>query len=132
MKTRSRSIPTTNQTPMPDTLPATLSYQKLIQQIAEQLGAVYFPLNRQADSPLNMVEPESAYAPLLKEVVSRIYAENRSRHLHSPVSLFPCLDAVGKIRGELSRSQADVEQIALVDRIGEILVTTLPAPQTNR
>lgn len=114
-------------TPAPRSIKRSITYMSLIKHIAEHLGAVYFPLNPDADSPLTLVLPESAYHSILKEIVIRIYQENRARHLQSPVSLFPSLDAIGAIRGRLSREQTDIEQIALVDRIGALVVAYFPA-----
>ncbi len=112
-----------------------IPFKQLILALSEELGSLFLPVDEKAQSAAGVVLNHTAYYALMREMVLRLYKENALRSINGPVSLYACLDAVGDLRGNRIRNQGDIDEIQLIDRVGELLVelfSNTPSPTHSR
>ncbi len=90
--------------------------------VAQQLGGHRFPLNADAKQLDELLDPNAIHYSLTRQVLFEVYAAHQLQNIRQPIEAYTVLDALGAIRGDLLDKRGDVDQIALIDQIGELTV----------
>ncbi len=103
------------------------SYYNLFVSLERTLGKVLLPIDRNASEPNRLISSNAAFLELSRSVASEVFAENGCRTKDDPVTLYPTLDALGRIK----RAQKDCETLDVVaadflGQVGAAVIELLP------
>lgn len=99
-----------------------MKFRDLMLRLADQIGRHHLPVVDDAHEIGEFLGDDAIHHELVKRVVRSVYRANRCGHLNAQISANPTFDAIGKIRGELFRSnETDIEAIRLMDQIGDLV-----------
>ena len=101
----------------PDSLAAYLLF------VSDMLGGDLFPVDWQARELNSLVSHRAIDYELIHRIVREIRTHNAVTRLYDRLEPWDTLDALGKVRGELLKRKGDINQISLIDRIGELTVS---------
>ena len=106
-----------------------LTFEQVLNEISVELGDDHFPLNNRAhhEALSTVIDEHAVHYQLMKKTVLEIARQNGVRYPDHGVSLYATLDALGLVRGQLVRENGDVDQIALIDHMGSIVVALFKA-----
>lgn len=98
--------------------------------ISDMLGGDVLSLDTQANELRQLISHRTIDYELMRDIVLEIQKHNAIFHQNEYIEAFPTLDALGIIRGELMHHKGDVNQISLLDHMGELTVSffNLQAP----
>ncbi len=104
------------------------SYYNLFVSLERTLGKVLLPIDRNASEPNRLISSNAAFLELSRSVASEIFSENGCRTKDDPVTLYPTLDALGRIK----RAQKDCEALDVVaadflEQVGAAVIELLPS-----
>jgi hypothetical protein len=99
------------------------SFQTYLQFISDMLGGDLFPLESGESDISSLVSHRAIDYELVRSIVREIQLHNAVFYLTDKLSAYATLDALGALRGQLLRRRGDINQISLIDRIGELTVT---------
>ena len=104
------------------------SYYNLFVSLERTLGKVLLPIDRNASEPNRLISSNAAFLELSRSVASEIFSENGCRTKDDPVTLYPTLDALGRIK----RAQKDCEGLDVVaadflEQVGVAVIELLPS-----
>ena len=74
------------------------SFYNLLVSLEEKLGRVLLPVDHKAVEPARLISSSAAFLELTRSVASEIYLENACKTKNDPVTLYPTLDAIGRIK----------------------------------
>jgi len=103
------------------------SYYSLFVSLERTLGKVLLPIDHNASEPNRFISSNAAFLELSRSVASEVFAENGCRTKDDPVTLYPTLDALGRIK----RAQKDCEALDVVaadflEQVGVAVIELLP------
>jgi len=99
------------------------SFIAYLEFISDMLGGDLFPLDLSNNDVRSLVSHRAIDYELICSIVKEVRLHNAAFYLSDTLQAYPTLDALGKIRGQLLQSKGDINQISLVDRIGELSVS---------
>ncbi len=104
------------------------SYYNLFVSLERTLGKVLLPIDHNASEPDRLISSNAAFLELSRSVASEVFAENGCRTKDDSVTLYPTLDALGRIK----RAQKDCEALDVVaadflEQVGAAVIELLPS-----
>lgn len=100
----------------------TLTFREFFAQLAERLGAHLLPVRSEAHDIGSFLAPDGVHHPLDRQLARCIYRANRCGHLDAGICPQTTFRALGRFHRDLTRMpHTDVEQVALVEAVGEHL-----------
>ena len=99
------------------------SFQTYLQFVSDMLGGDLFPLDIENRDINSLISHRAIDYELVCSIVREIQLHNTVFYLTDKLTAYATLDALGKLRGKLLRRRGDINQISLIDRIGELTVT---------
>lgn len=100
-------------------------------ELERRLGRVLLPIDAGAQTPSKIVSCHAACLDIARLAAEEIYDENACASLEDPVSLFPTLDALGKIkRQQRERDALDVVAAEFLEALGLQVIALLTAEST--
>lgn len=91
--------------------------------ISDMLGGDILPLDTHTHALTSLVAQRAIDYELMREIVAEILKHNAVFHKNDAIEAYPTLDALGIMRGQLMQHKGDVNQICLLDRMGELTVS---------
>lgn len=108
--------------------PTKHGFRETLIELSRSLGPHHLPLDHEASDINSFLQADSTHHSLVKRAVIDIYRANRCNHLDSTIDTAKTFDALGKIYTELdSTPETDVDQIDLLEKLGQELSALLPA-----
>lgn len=99
-----------------------ITFRTLCAHLSERIGRHYLPLDTDAHAIGELLEEGSAHHDLVKTLLHDLYATAGCRGLDDSAPLLPLLDCLGETRHALKERGGDVDQLCLIDDLGEALV----------
>ena len=94
-------------------------YRQFFEELERRLGRVLLPIDSEAQAPSKIVSCHAACLDIARRAAEEIYDENACASLEDPVSLFPTLDALGKIKRQQREKDAlDVVAADFLEALG--------------
>ncbi len=91
--------------------------------MSDTLGGDVLPIMDDSHNMRSLISERAIDYELMRAVITSLQKHNCVFHLNDKVELYPCLDALGEIRGNLIYEGGDINQIGLLDRMGEITLS---------
>ena len=105
---------------------ALTSFYDLLVSLEQKLGAVLLPIDHEAVDPKRLISSNAAFLELTRSVASEIFLENGCKTKDDPVTLYPTLDALGRIkRGQRDCEALDLVAADLLEQIGSAVIEVL-------
>lgn len=102
------------------------SFYDLLVSLEQKLGAVLLPIDHEAAEPERLISANAAFPELTRSVASEIFLENGCKTKDDPVTLYPSLDALGRIKRDQRGCEAlDVVAADLLEQIGSAVIQVL-------
>ena len=110
------------------------SFYHLLTYLEQKLGAVLLPIDHQAIDPKRLISSNAAFLDLTRSVASEIFLENGCQTKDDPVTLYPTLNALGRIKREQRDCEAlDLVAADLLEQIGAAVIQLLsPEARVSR
>ena len=106
--------------------PALISFYHLLVSLEQKLGAVLFPIDHDAVAAKRLISSNAAFLELTRSITSEIFLENGCKTKDDPVTLYPTLDALGRIKREQrEREVLDLVAADLLEQIGAAVIQVL-------
>ena len=84
------------------------------------------PVDHKAVEPVRLISSSAAFLELTRSVASEIYLENACKTKNDPVTLYPTLDALGRIKkDQRSRQALDLVAADFLEQVGTAVIQTL-------
>ena len=84
------------------------------------------PVDHKAVEPSRLISSSAAFLELTRSVASEIYLENACKTKNDPVTLYPTLDALGRIKkDQRSRQALDLVAADFLEQVGTAVIQTL-------
>jgi len=100
-----------------------MQFIRYIEHLSAELGDHQLPLNDHWLKASGIVRADAVHYDLMKELVARIYRQNKCSNPGHPVELETILDCLGQLHHEMSESESpDFEAMELLQWVGEISV----------
>ncbi|MFT5258537.1 MAG: hypothetical protein ACI9J2_000114 [Saprospiraceae bacterium] len=113
-----------------------VSFITFVSYLSEQIKGHRFSIDPQAKELNQLFDPNTIHYRLSRQVIVDIYQTHQLQNLNQIVEPYKVLDSLGIIRGKLLDSNGDIDQINLIDLIGELTVQyfeleplAVPAPK---
>lgn len=100
-----------------------LSFNAYLQFVSDMLGGDLFPLELGNNDMNALVSHRAIDYELICSIVREIRQKNAAFYLNDTLQPYLTLDALGTLRGHLLAHKGDINQISLIDRIGELTVS---------
>ena len=102
------------------------SFYNLLVSLEEKLGRVLLPVDHKAVEPARLISSSAAFLELTRSVASEIYLENACKTKNDPVTLYPTLDAIGRIKKDhKSLEVLDLVAADFLEQIGAAVIQVL-------
>ena len=102
------------------------SFYNLLVSLEEKLGRVLLPVDHTAVEPARLILSSAAFLELTRSVASEIFLENACKTREDPVTLYPTLDAIGRIKKDRrSREALDLVAADFLEQIGAAAIQVL-------
>ncbi len=102
------------------------SFYNLLVSLEEKLGRVLLPVDHKAVEPARLISSSAAFLELTRSVASEIYLENACKTKNDPVTLYPTLDAIGRIKKDhRSLEVLDLVAADFLEQIGAAVIQVL-------
>jgi len=102
------------------------SFYNLLVSLEEKLGRVLLPVDHKAVEPARLISSSAAFLELTRSVASEIYLENACKTKNDPVTLYPTLDAIGRIKKDhRSLEVLDLVAADFLEQIGAAVIQIL-------
>ena len=102
------------------------SFYNLLVSLEEKLGGVLLPVDHTAVEPARLISSSAAFLELTRSVASEIFLENACKTREDPVTLYPTLDAIGRIKKDhRSREALDLVAADFLEQIGAAAIQVL-------
>ena len=106
--------------------PALTSFYRLLVSLEQKLGAVLLPIDHDASDAKRLISSNAAFLELTRSVAAEIFLENGCKTKDDPVTLYPTLDALGRIkRKQRDREALDLVAADLLEQIGAAVIQVL-------
>ena len=106
--------------------PALTSFYHLLVSLEQKLGAVLLPIDHDASDAKRLISSNAAFLELTRSVAAEIFLENGCKTKDDPVTLYPTLDALGRIkRKQRDREALDLVAADLLEQIGAAVIQVL-------
>ena len=106
--------------------PALTSFYRLLASLEQKLGAVLFPIDHDAVDAKRLISSNAAFLELTRSIASEIFLENGCKTKDDLVTLYPTLDALGRIKREQrDREALDLVAADLLEQIGAAVIHVL-------
>ena len=107
--------------------PALTSFYHLLVSLEQKLGAVLLPIDHDAADAKRLISSNAAFLELTRSAAAEIFLENGCKTKDDPVTLYPTLDALGRIKREQrDREALDLVAADLLEQIGAAVIQVLP------
>ena len=84
------------------------------------------PVDHKAVEPARLISSSAAFLELTRSVASEIYLENACKTKNDPVTLYPTLDAIGRIKKDhKSLEVLDLVAADFLEQIGAAVIQVL-------
>ena len=90
--------------------------------LANTIEGHTFSINEQAKELNELFDQNSIHYALTRQVLADIYKAHQCQNLRQAIKPFNVLDILGQTRGQLLDKKGDIDQINLIDRMGELTV----------
>ncbi len=99
------------------------SFLNYLRFVSDMLGGDILPLVNDGQDVDRLIAEQAIDYELMQQLVKNIRLHNSVIGVNDLIVPYPTLDALGELRGKLLRQRGDVNQISLIDRIGELTVS---------
>ena len=108
------------------------SYYNLFVSMERTLGKVMLPIDRNASEPNRLISSSAAFLELSRSVASEVFLENGCRTKDDPVTLYPTLNALGRIKRAQKNCEAlDVVAADFLEQVGAAVIELLPSEASS-
>ncbi|MDP7119372.1 MAG: hypothetical protein QF395_03530 [Arenicellales bacterium] len=105
------------------------TFSDLFCEFEVQLGKALLPLDPRARSAERLVSTHAVYLELARSAARAIFQENGCAALADPVTLYPTLDALGRVKQQMhDSSMLDLGAAEFLEQLGQVAIAALESP----